>query len=235
MPRKRIIKASKPQSPADPLDPKREAFCAAVVNGLKLRDAHKVAGYTGQSQQAAWNLRHTPEVDARIQALLKSRVSAQAVAFARRQKGSGDLLARVVKELEDIAFQDVREIVDWRREAVMNAAGEVIDMRETMQLRDSAKLTPSAAKAVKGVFRKGDSLRLELHDKRAALETLAKILKGDDVATTQTTTNVQINVGAAGAVDAVQRIAFLLASATSRQPAAPPPVTIDAKPTDHNS
>ncbi len=226
-------------SPNAPLrNARHEMFAQAIADGAKLADAYKAAGFNAKEAnrtQFGYQLRKRPEIAARIQAVLEERVQSGTRRFARRQKGSGDLLARVVKELEDIAFQDVREIVDWRREAVMNAAGEVIDMRETMQLRDSAKLTPSAAKAVKGVFRKGDSLRLELHDKRAALETLAKILKGDDVATTQTTTNVQINVGAAGAVDAVQRIAFLLASATSRQPAAPPPVTIDAKPTDHNS
>lgn len=143
-----------------------------------------------------------------------------------------------MKELEDIAFQDIREVVDWRREPVTNAEGEVVDVTETMAIRDSKALTPAAAKSVKGVFLKSGKLRVEMHDKRAALEALAKILKGDDVQPAGNVTVNQVNVGNVDAIGAAQRVAFLLAAASQRQPVKPEPVTIEGERTDkgdHNS
>ena len=220
-------------SPNLPLAPKREAFALAIVNGMKLQQAHKAAGYDGKAYASAWQMRHSPDIAARIKWMLEQRVIADSRSFGRRQKKTGDLLARVVAELEDIAFQDVREVVDWRREAVTNEHGEVVDVRETVAVRDSAKLTPQAARSIKGVIVKAGKVQIELHDKRAALEALARILKGDDVATPQTVNVQQINVGTVDAVTAAQRVAFLLAAAASR-PASQPMRTIDAAPV-HNS
>ena len=206
---------------------RHEAFCCHIAAGQKLGDAYLAAGFkSGNAKVLGYRLRHRPEIDARVKALLQARVDSGTRRFLRREKGKGDLLARVVKELEDIAFQDIREVVDWRQEAETNAQGEVIGVRESVAIRDSAKLSPAAAKAVKGVFMKGDRLRLEMHDKRAALEALAKILKGDDVQPAGNVTVNQVNVGAIGSVEAAQRIAFMLAAATAAvrppaQPAAP--------------
>jgi hypothetical protein len=149
---------------------------------------------------------------------LGERVKAETRSFTRRQKKSGDLLAQVVEELKDVAFQDVREIADWRREAVTNADGEVVGVNETVAFRDSKSLTPAAARAIKGIMIKGGRLTLETHDKLKALETLARILKGDDVATSQTVNVTQVNVGATDAIDAARRIAFLLQAAAHAAP-----------------
>lgn len=209
---------------------RHEAFAHQIVAGDKLADAYLRAGFktvkTDDAKQMGYRLRKRPEVAARVDWLLKRRVEAGTRSFTRRQKKSGDLLARVVAELEDIAFQDVREIADWRREAVTNAEGEVIDVIETLALKDSAKLTSAAARSVKAVFRKGDSVRLELHDKRAALEALAKILKGGDVAVTNNVTVNSVSVGSVGAMDLAQRVAFLLSAASAQK--APAMKTIEA-------
>ena len=219
--------------PNQPLSNARhEAFAHYIANGQKLGDAYLAAGFKSNDPKTlGYRLRHKPDVEARVKALLQARVDSGTRRFLRREKGKGDLLARVVKELEDIAFQDIREVVDWRQEAETNAEGEVIGVRESVAIRDSAKLSPAAAKAVKGVFMKGDRLRLEMHDKRAALEALAKILKGDDVQPAGNVTVNQVNIGQLGSVEAAQRVAFLLAAANaSARPAAPAPLVIDAKP-----
>lgn len=214
---------------------RHEAFAHQIVAGDKLADAYLRAGFktvkTDDAKQMGYRLRKRPEVAARVDWLLKRRVEAGTRSFTRRQKKSGDLLARVVAELEDIAFQDVREIADWRREAVTNAEGEVIDVRETLAIRDSKALSPAAAKAVKGVFLKSGEVRLELHDKRAALESLAKILKGDDVAVTNNVTVNSVSVGSVGAMDLAQRVAFLLSAASAQK--APAMKTIDATPSSN--
>ena len=232
-PRPSLIKASKIKDPSQALIPQREAFALAIANGAKLQEAHAIAGYEGKSAVAAWKVRHAPDVDARVRWLLNERVKANTRSFVRRKKTSGDLLARVVKELEDIAFQDIREVVDFRREAQTNAAGEVIGVADVVQVRDSSKLTPAAAKAIKGVFLKSGALRVEMHDKRAALEALAKILKGDDVQPAGNITVNQVNVGQTDALDAARRVAFLLAAARAKELATDQMRTIEGE-TVHN-
>ena len=230
-----LLKALRPKPPSEPLDPRREAFCDAICAGARLAEAHQAAGFKGKTKAAAWQLRHTPEVDARINWLLKRRAEARSVRYAKRTKVESDLLEASIARLRDIAFTDVREIAAWREEALTNAEGEVIGTAQKLALRDSADISPQAAALISGAFLKAGEVRLNFHDQRAALVDLVKLLKGSDAAPPANVTVNQVNIGAAGAVDAVQRIAFLLASATSRQPAAPQPVTIDAKPTDHNS
>ena len=229
-----------PKSPKSaPLrNARHEAFAIAISNGAKLADAYKAAGFTAaphNAKRVAYTLRHRPEVEARVNALLQRRVDSGAQTFARRQKVKGDLLDASIRRLAEIAHTDLRELVAWRDEPEVNAEGEIVGSRQRLVIRPSAEISPAAATLLKGAFTKAGELRIETHDQRAALVDLVKLLKGSDAAPPANVTVNQINVGAAGAVDAVKRIAFLLASATSRQPAAPPPVTIDAKPTDHNS
>ena len=218
-----IHRKPKTLNPSRPLpDPKRENFAQAVANGMKPAEAHKLAGFTGKSAAATWQLRHAPDIVARVEELLDARVKASARTFARRQKKTGDLLARSIKELEAIAFQDVRELVDWRREPVTSPDGSVT-IEDRLTIRDSAALPAEAAKAVKGVFLKSGAVRLEMHDKRAALETLIKTLTGADAAmqTPQVTVN-QVNIGSMSALDVARRVSFLLAKADAERARLPP-------------
>lgn len=225
MPRKRTIKSNVGKDPSFPLDAKREAFCAAICRGLTLKKAHSIAGYEGASEAAAWQLRHSHAVDARITWLLRQRVEAETRSFTRRQKSRGDLLARALQKLDDIMSTDIREVADWRREAVTNADGEVIEIAETMALKDASAISAKAAAAIKSVFTKSGKLRVEMHDTRAAAAEIVKLLTGSDAQPSQTTNITQVNVGAVSATDAAQRIAFLLAAAASK---AAPPVMIEA-------
>lgn len=227
MPSRVTKKLDTRNDPAQPLSPQREAFCAAICRGAKLQEAHNISGFRGSSHAAAWQLRHTPEVDARIRWLLKERVKAENARFARRQKMKGDLLERVVKELEAIAFCDIGEVVDLRKEPVLNDAGEVVEVRDALRIRETASMPAEARKAIKALFMKSGQVRIEMADKRAALETLARILKGDDAATSNVTNVTQVNVGAMSATDVAQRIAFLLAAAAARPPSEP---LIEAQP-----
>lgn len=223
-------RSPKPFNPSFPLAPKREVFALAIARGHKLHEAHKLAGFEGKSQAAAWQLRHSPDVDARVRKLLEDRVRDDTRAFHRRQKSKGDLLDRAMKELEAIAFVDIREVIDWRRHAVTNADGEVTEITEDVQVRDAASIPASAAKAIKGVFLKSGKLRVEMHDKRQALVDIVKALSGSDAALQGSTINVQqINLGATDALEAAKRVSFLMAAARSREPAKPEPLTIEGE------
>jgi hypothetical protein len=68
-----------------------------------------------------------------------------------------------------------------------------------------------------------------MHDKRAALEALAKILKGDDVQPAGNITVNQVNVGQTDALDAARRVAFLLAAARAKEPATDQMRTIEGE------
>ena len=209
------------QNPHKPLAPRREAFALAIVKGMKLQDAHKAAGYDGKTHAAAWQMRHSPDIDARIQALLGERVKADARQFARRQKVHGDILDNAVKRLAEMAFTDVRELIAWKAEPVINADGEVIGERPRLVLRDSADISPAAATLIKSAFLKAGEIRVETHDQRSALVDLVKLLKGSDAAPPSSVTVNQVNVGAVDAVTAAQKVAFLLAAAAARAPAPP--------------
>src|ERR1700729_3617828 len=100
---------------------RHEAFARAIAQGHRLASAYEIAGFTGKSRRLSWELRHRPVVDARIASLLESRVQADTRAYRRREKRHGDVLDRAIRELEAIAFQDVREVADWRREPVLNS------------------------------------------------------------------------------------------------------------------
>lgn len=207
---------------------KHEAFAIAVCNGAKLQDAYNAAGFKGKANGSAWTLRHQPHLDARVQWVLNERVKADSRAFVRRQKSHTDMLDAAVKRLADLAMTDPRELFAWRNEAQLNAAGEVTGVTPRLMLRDSLDISPAAASLIKGAFVKAGEIKLETHDQRAALVDLVKILKGNDIGAGATTTNVtQINVGGVSALDAAQRVAFLLASMASRAPSAP---IIDAHP-----
>ena len=217
---------SKPSktSPNAPLpNPRHEAYARAIAKGAKLLDAYKIAGFSGQTHANAWKLRHAPHLDARVKALAEERVKADARQFARRQKVHGDILDNAVKRLAEMAFTDVRELIAWKSEPVINADGEVIGERPRLVLRDSADISPAAATLIKSAFLKAGEIRVETHDQRSALVDLVKLLKGSDAAPTSNVTVNQVNVGAVDAVTAAQRVAFLLAAAAARAPSPPPP------------
>jgi hypothetical protein len=65
------------------VNPKHEAFCKGIVDGLKVIDAYEIAGYT-RSPSAASQLRARPEIGQRIQELLSEKQQA-------RDDGSDDL------------------------------------------------------------------------------------------------------------------------------------------------
>ena len=224
MPSKALKARRNRNDPSFPLDPKREAFCSAICKGMKLRDAHRAAGYQDQTDQAAFQLRHREEVDARIRFLLQERVKADARSFARRQKVKGDLLDATLRRLADIAHTDPREIFAWREEATVNEAGEVIGTAPRLIVRDSKDISAAAATLIKGAFLKAGEVKIETHDQRAALVELAKLLKGSDAAPPPNVTVNQVNVGGVDALAAASRVAFLLSSALARAPAAAPEI-----------
>jgi hypothetical protein len=83
----------------------------------------------------------------------------------------------------------------------------------------SDKLTPSSAAAIKGVFTQSGGVRLEMHDKQAALVALAKHLRlfKDPQPPTQSVTVNQVNVGETNSLEAIRKVAFMLGALRARE------------------
>ena len=200
---------------------RHEQFSILVSQGSKLIDAYKAAGFSGEGKALSDNaakLRARPEVKERIERLALDRVNATSRAFQRRVDRKGQLLQRALAELEDIAFADIGELVQWYDEPVYNQEGELLRIDKKLAVKDTAKMHARERKAIKGVeLKQGGQVKLELHDKRLALEGIIKLLSGNDNPPQQVTVN-QVNIGAMPALDLAQRISFLLAKAQANAP-----------------
>ncbi len=107
--------------------------------------------------------------------------------------------------------------MNWKRDPILSSDGEVLDIVDRISVTASNKLSNDAAAAIKGVFQKGGQVRVEFHDKRAALESLVKLLNTDSAPLPPSMTVNQVNIGQMNSLDLARRVAFLL-SATGAAP-----------------
>jgi hypothetical protein len=142
--------------------------------------------------------------------LLEDRVRAESRSFARRQKTRGDLRERAIRELHDIAFADIGEVLEWRNSPTINESGEVIGSDDVVRVRDSASMPAAARKAVKGVFLQSGRLRIEMCDKEAALEALIRALTDSSRDNPPAVAVSQVNIGAMSALEIAKRFRFAL-------------------------
>jgi phage terminase small subunit len=206
--------------PSRPLsNPRHEAFARAIAQGHRLAAAYERAGFTGKSRRLSWQLRHRPEVEARIVCLLQRRIDADTKAYRRREKKDEDLRHQVIEELKRIAFADVREVVNWKPEPVLSPDGEVLEIVDRISVTASDMLTPGSAAAIKGVSTKSGAVRLEMHDKQAALLALAKHLRlfEDPQPPSPSVTVNQVNVGETNSFEAIRKVAFMLGALRARE------------------
>jgi hypothetical protein len=135
---------------------------------------------------------------------------------------------QVLAELRRIAFADIRDMARWGREAATSPDGEALAVNDRVSVAPSNRLPADAAAAIKNVFTKSGQVRTEMHDKHAALASLARHfgLFGDASSALPVAIN-QTNIGDIAALNAARKLAFLLAAARAQ---AAPPITIDAKP-----
>ena len=231
----RVEPDAKPDcDPSKPLaNIKHERFCWAIVQGHRLGPAHEIAGFSGKSPRLPWQLRHQPSVDARIRWLLAERVEANARAAQRTEEKIGDARLRLIRELERIAYSDIRDVIQWDADPVFDDDGNVTGERPVMKITPSRLLTREQATQVRAVTTKSGGLRFEVHDKLGALAQLARILglvKPEAAPASSTTFNTQVNVGGGAQetmLDAARRLAFAIEKAARAQPK---PTMIDVTP-----
>jgi hypothetical protein len=123
----------------------------------------------------------------------------------------------VIRELERLAFNDIRDLVQWDKRAVLDDDGQVVGFEDIMVVKPSRLMTPDQAASVRSVTTKAGQLKVETHDKLGALEKLAKVLglyvEPTAPPVSQSVTVNQMNFNSDNALEAARRLAFALAKA----------------------
>lgn len=138
------------------LPPKQQRFVEEYLADLNASRAAAAAGYSARSAgQTGWRLLALPRVKAAVDEGRK-----------RLAERTEITLDRVMAEYARIGFADIRKAVRWRdgEGAVVTASDELDD-------------ATAAAVAEVSQTEKG-ALRVKLHDKKGALDSMARLLGG---------------------------------------------------------
>jgi phage terminase small subunit len=146
-----------------PLSPRQLRFVDEYVVDLNAKAAAVRAGYSAHTaQQAGSRVARMPQVKAAI-----------AEAMAARSTRTRVTADRVVQEYARMAFSDIRQAVRWR--LIASEAGGRGSYE--IELVDSGELDDDAGAAVAEVSQAaGGALRVKMHDKKGALDSLARHL-----------------------------------------------------------
>ncbi len=164
---------------------------------------------------------------------MESEIAARSV-HARKE---ADARLRWIRELEAIAYADVRDVVQWDKEPTFDKAGNLTGMKAVLDVTPSRLLTKAQAAMVKSVTTKSGDVKFEVLSKLDALEKLGKMLgmlATDAPGSTNITNNTQVNVvGTANetALEAARRLQFAIEKAARAvESQAQEPKMIDVSP-----
>ncbi|MDT2024554.1 terminase small subunit [Methylocella sp. CPCC 101449] len=151
-------------------NPRHELFAQAIAKGASQREAYKSAGYEAGADTvvdaAASRLLSDVKVKLRIAELLE--VAAQA---------AGATAERIAAELSKIAFSDIRKAVQWGKSPVDQTSdnADPNGLRiYPVELVPSETIDENTAAAVSEVSLTQTGIKIKMHDKMAALNSLAK-------------------------------------------------------------
>jgi hypothetical protein len=170
-----VRESSAPAEPTDAsgLTPKQERFCSLYVEKSNASEAYRLAYDVAPDTKPetihrnAHTLLEDTKVTARIEAIR-----------AELRERSAITLDHLVEALRPIAFSDIRKVCDWGPAIPLKdpETGEVVVVQDVI-VRPRADLDDAAAAMIAKVIRgKDGSVRVELHDKMAAIEKIAKLL-----------------------------------------------------------
>jgi phage terminase small subunit len=148
-----------------------ELFVQQLASGKSAADAYMAAGYARHNTRP-WQLLRRREVRERLDQILGAAANRAGIAAER-----------ILNEYARIAFADIGKVATWRttiEEKVRKRYGRVITEKIKVvefDVKDTADLDEDTRAAIAKVW-KGpkDTVRVEFHDKRAALRDLARMI-----------------------------------------------------------
>jgi phage terminase small subunit len=148
---------------------KHERFCQGIAEGMTGGDAYIRAGYASNANAAsvsATRLLKDAKISARIAELLKRREDIEVKATEKAVNKLAISKEKVLAELAKIAFADAGDYFDWGPDGVT--------VKNKSELTAEQRVVVSEVSQT--VTEKGGTIRVKLHDKRAALVDLGKHL-----------------------------------------------------------
>jgi phage terminase small subunit len=140
-----------PARGTDAVTPRQQIFAREYLIDLNATRAALRAGYKATTARAAFRLLRKPAVAAAVAEGMAAR--------ARRTETDAD---RVLREYAKLAFADIRRLATWGKAGV--------------ELREHTEISDDDAAAIVELSRTGKNTgaRIKIHDKRAALDALAR-------------------------------------------------------------
>jgi hypothetical protein len=81
---------------------------------------------------------------------------------------------RAIRELERVAYSEVRDVVQWNREPALDSDGDVIGFKDNMTVTPSHLLTREHTARIRSVTTKSGALKFDTYDKLGALTRLKR-------------------------------------------------------------
>lgn len=155
------------------LTEKQQAFCEAYVSVLDASKAATMAGYGKGAHVRGHDMLKDERIRAEIDRLREIRDKEFAVS-------SADIL----REYLGIAMADLGDYLTWGAKPALNEHGEQIELPDGSPVTvpqvvpiHSSELTPAQRRAIKSVSMSKDGVfKIELHDKKGALNDLGRYL-----------------------------------------------------------
>lgn len=157
---------------------RHEKFAQALSNGKTADEAYQLAGFKPNRGNAA-TLKQKQSISNRITEILKQIEENDREANDRVIEKLAITKERVASELAKIAFLDIRDAVRWGRSPISTESAN--DSPNGLgiypvELVPSDKISDDAAAAVSEVSLTQTGVKIKMHDKRAALMDLAKLM-----------------------------------------------------------
>jgi phage terminase small subunit len=157
---------------------RHEKFAQELAKGKTADEAYQLAGFKPNRGNASV-LKQKESISNRVAEILKQAEENDRKANERVIEKLAITKERVAAELAKIAFLDIREAVRWGRSPVdtesenANPSGLGI---YPVELVPSDQISDEAAAAVSEVSLTQNGVKIKMHDKRAALMDLAKLM-----------------------------------------------------------
>lgn len=157
---------------------RHERFAQELAKGKTADEAYQLAGFKANRGNAA-TLKRGEHISKRVAEILKQHEENDRKANERVIEKLAITKERVAAELAKIAFLDIREAVRWGRSPIdtesENASPNGLGIYP-VELVPSNEMSDDAAAAVSEVSLTQTGVKIKMHDKRAALMDLAKLM-----------------------------------------------------------
>lgn len=157
---------------------KHEAFAQGLAKGLSADESYQRAGFKPNRGNASV-LKQKENISNRVAEILKQLEENDRAANERVIEKLAITKERVAAELAKIAFLDIRDAVRWGRSPTdtqsENASPNGLGIYP-VELVPSEQISDDAAAAISEVSLTQTGVKIKMHDKRAALMDLAKLM-----------------------------------------------------------